>query len=177
MEETTIADLQSDDEKFQWQQTMALWELEYKEWSRKDQACAEMCAEIQRTVDSNFVDLTFNKDSVYKMIVALRDYFKPTSEATKLELQLEWEKVSQPQRRGTNIDAWLLNLEMTFNELKCHKLAAADGIPPLLKFLNCIHSLSPEYTAIWNSKIISNEVSDFNTLVRYYRDYRRFTAS
>ena len=66
---------------------------------------------------------------------------------------------------------------MTFNELKRHKLAAADGIPPLLKFLNYIHSLSPEYTAIWNSKIISNEVSDFNTLVRHYRDYRRFTAS
>lgn len=66
---------------------------------------------------------------------------------------------------------------MTFNELKRHKLAAADGIPPFLKFLNCIHPLSPEYTAIWNSKIISNEISDFNTLLRHYRDYRRFTDS
>ena len=48
-----------------------------------------MYTEIQRTVDSNFVNLIFNKDSVYKIIIALRDYFKLTSEATKLELQLE----------------------------------------------------------------------------------------
>jgi hypothetical protein len=151
--------------------------MEFKEWQRQHQACEELCAEIQRTVDSKFIELTFHKDSAYEMMVALQDYFKPTTEATKLQLQLDWDKITQPQRKGTSIDIWLLSLETTFNELKRLKLAAADGLPPLLKFLNCIHPISPEYTAIWNSKIISNEVSDFNTLIRHYRDYRRFTST
>ena len=88
MFDTKISDL-SADEKLEWQQSISIWELEYKKWNKKDQAYREMYAEIQKTVDSKFLDLTFDKETAYDMMVSLQEYFKPTTESMKLQLQME----------------------------------------------------------------------------------------
>src|SRR6185437_16929117 len=99
----------------EYRELVTVYNAESKEFEALEQACRELCAKIQETVDSRLLPLTFQKENAYKMLLALRDNLKPNDSTTNMQLTLEWRQLTRMIQKGDNIDNWLLNLESTFN--------------------------------------------------------------
>ena len=59
-----------------------------------------------------------NKNSVYNILVLLKNQFAALDYAHKQEYTMEWRKTYVALKRGIKIDPWLHKLETPYNECK-----------------------------------------------------------
>lgn len=71
IDDTKVTDHNTADERFVWQQEMTIWEIDHKDQNKKKTACDELCTNIQETIDQKYIELTFDKENVFEMLVAL----------------------------------------------------------------------------------------------------------
>jgi hypothetical protein len=178
MDETRFSDLLSP-QQFEYNSLLAEWKEEMKLFKEIKAALAELCKEIQETIDRNYLPKTYGCDSAHEMICELRDFLKPSTAATRAGLKSDWSRLAQPQRKGTDIDQWLLELETVFDDCVRYNVAAVvgDGDDPIYEMLNALQPIAPEWTAVMDEKVASGEIDDLKVVLQRFRDYRRNTAT
>ena len=72
---------------------------------------------METTHPNNF-HYVLNKDSVYNMLISLKNRFIALDYAHKQEYTMEWRKTCVAPKRGTEIDPWLRKLETLYDECK-----------------------------------------------------------
>jgi hypothetical protein len=72
---------------------------------------------METTHPDNF-HYVLNKDSVYDMLISLKNRFAASDYARKQEYTMEWRKTCVALKRGTEIDPWLCKLETLYDECK-----------------------------------------------------------
>jgi hypothetical protein len=72
---------------------------------------------METTHPDNFY-YVLNKDSVYDMLILLKNRFAASDYARKQEYTMEWRKTCVAPKRGTEIDPWLRKLKTLYDECK-----------------------------------------------------------
>jgi hypothetical protein len=75
-------------------------------YERQDAALSTLKSFIQESISRTFLPYTFDKESTYDVLVALRTRVAPSDRARKLELSLKYSKLKKAPR-SQNIEAWL----------------------------------------------------------------------
>ena len=76
----------TDDQLKKLQQVQTIAKPELKEYELKRKALNEMVTHIQETVSSTYISWTYDCDTVYEMLVALRKRLKPKKDVRRREL-------------------------------------------------------------------------------------------
>ena len=79
-------------------------------YERQDTALSTLKSFIQETISRPFLSYTFNKESTYDVLVALRQRIAPSDRARKLELT-QWYTKLKKAPKSQNIDIWLQSWE------------------------------------------------------------------
>ena len=90
---------------------------------------------------------TFDCDTPYDMLVALKQRVAPTNQTRKIELVNQYQKLKKAPH-SQNLDTWLQQWEKTYKECKQLKLPDVEDDRPLYDFLNVISGIAPEFANV-----------------------------
>ena len=100
---------------------------------------------IETTYSNNF-HYILEKDSVYDILISLKNRFVASDYARKQEYTIEWKKTCVALKRGTEIDPWLDKLETLYDEYKQLDIPDVADQWPLYAFLAIIHHISLSFS-------------------------------
>jgi hypothetical protein len=148
-------------------------------YERQDAALASLRLFIQETISRTFLPYTFNCDTPYDILVALRRRIAPTDKARKLELTQRYQKLKNAPR-AQNVDTWLQQWERTYTECKDLNLALVADEQPVYDFLQAIVDILPEFSNVWMVNLQTKEADgeplpDFYGIVELFRNHQRLS--
>jgi hypothetical protein len=148
-------------------------------YERQDAALASLRLFIQETISRTFLPYTFNCNTPYDILVALRRRIAPTDKARKLELTQRYQKLKSSPR-AQNVDTWLQQWERTYTECKDLNLAVVADEQPVYDFLQAVADISPEFSNVWMVNLQTQEADgeplpDFYRIVELFRNHQRLS--
>ena len=145
---------------------------------RKQQSAFDtLCSQIQSSISRTYLVYTFNCDTTYNVLVALKKRVAPTDEARKIHLATQYAKLKKAPR-NQNLEAWMQEWEKVYTECVELKLPEVDGNRSLKDFLYAVESVSTSWSEYWKNKLQNREsggkeLPTFFDLVERYRNHRR----
>jgi len=122
-----------------------------------------------------FLPYTFNQESTYDVLVALRQRVAPSDRARKLDLSQQYGKLMMaPQPE--DIEAWLQAWEQTYTKCKRLKIPIVEDNLPVYDFLNAIADIAPEFSSVWIVNVETME-ADSQPLPDIFRPIPRSSAA
>lgn len=88
----------STDEREQYRQLQSDYNYERKEYDRKRKALADIRAEIIKTIKQDFISYTHNTETVYDLLVKLKERIAPTDKIHKRELITVYKAACKPPK-------------------------------------------------------------------------------
>ena len=149
---------------------------ELRSYEEHSKAIGRLRTKVIETTHPDNFHYILGKESVYDMLVSLKNRFAASDYARKQEYTMEWKKTCVAPKRGTEIDPWLGKLETLYDECKQLDIPDVADQWPLHAFLAAIHHISPSFSDSWEIKVIDGERPDFQELVQKYREYRSITS-
>ena len=146
-------------------------------YERQDTALSTVKVHIQETISRVFLPYTFNQESTYDVLVALRQRVAPSDRARKLELSQQYGKLMMaPQPE--DIEAWLQAWEQTYTKCKRLRIPIVEDNLPVYDFLNAIADIAPEFSSVWIVNVETMEADsqplpDIFRLIGLFRDHQR----
>jgi hypothetical protein len=110
------------------------------------------------------------------MLQAVTDYFKPQDEISRREIYMDWKNLTKPQRRETNIDKWLVELETTYDSAQRYGVTEIRPTSAVFDLLDALDHQAPGFRTIMDFKLASLEPINFKETLQVYRNYRRDTG-
>jgi hypothetical protein len=130
----------------------------YKEHSK---AIGRLHIKVMETTHPDNFHYILGKESVYDMLVSLKNRFAASDYARKQEYIMEWKKTCVTPKQGTKINHWLQKLETLYDECKQLDISDVTEQWPLYAFLAAIHYISLLFSDSWEIKVIDGECPDF----------------
>jgi hypothetical protein len=149
---------------------------ELKSYKEHSKAIGRLRTKVIETTHPDNFHYILGKESVYNMLVSLKNRFAASDYARKQEYTMEWKKTCIAPKRGTEIDHWLQKLKTLYNECKQLDIPDVADQWPLHAFLAAIHPISSSFSDSWQIKVINGDRPNFQELVQKYREYRSITS-
>ena len=165
-----------EDEKEELRFQRSLYERKIKLFDRQKEAYRKLMGVIQSSIDKDYVHITFDSTNATQMLQAVTAYFKPQDEVTKREILMDWRRLTKAQRRDTNIDKWLVELETTYDNTQRYRVSDISSTSAVFDLLDALDSQAPGFRTIMDFKVASLEPIDFKQTLLIYRNYRRDTG-
>jgi hypothetical protein len=86
------------DEREQYRQLQSDYSYERKEYERKRKALVDIRAEIIKTIKRDFISYTHNTETVYDLLVKLKERIAPTDKIRKRELITTYKAACKPPK-------------------------------------------------------------------------------
>src|ERR1700730_10239084 len=118
---TTYSEL-STDEREQLRQLQSDYNYERKEYDRKRKALADIRVEIIKSIKRDFISYTHNTETVYDLLVKLKDRIAPTDKIRKRELITAYKAACKPPK-AQNVEQWIQRWEKTYDEYLAMKIS------------------------------------------------------
>jgi hypothetical protein len=174
--EATYMDL-NEAERVDFQFMNKMYERDLKQFDYNLIAERKLRSVIQQSISKNYLFITYQCDSALDMMLAAKEQFKPTTLATKRQINTDWNTLLSPQRKDADIAKWLVKVEVKYREAQNYAVPEITPDSSVLRFLDILHSVSPEFATQWDVRIAGGESIDFIRLHQQFRDYLRNTAT
>jgi hypothetical protein len=173
---TSIAQL-DDDEKEELRFQRLTYKRKVAAFDRQKAAVATLRSFIQETITRTYLTYTFNCETPYDMLVALKQHVAPTDQAREIELTKQYQKLKEAPR-SQDLDTWLQQWEKTYKECKQLELPDVYEDRPLYDFLNAISGIASEFANVWMINIqvkldTGDTIPDLYKIVELFRNNRR----
>jgi hypothetical protein len=110
-------------------------------WEDRGLKYATLRSFIQETITRTYLTYTFDCDTPYDMLIALKQRVAPTNQTRKIELVNQYQKLKKAPR-SQNLDTWLQQWEKTYKECKQLKLPDVEDDRLLYDFLNALPGIA-----------------------------------
>lgn len=163
----------NDDELKKLQQLQNTAKPELKEYELKERALNELVKHIQETVSATYISWTYDRDTVYEMLVALQKRLKPKDDVRRRELIDKLIKL-RDNPKSRQIDEWLQDYEKTYREGVKEKIPDFNKEYVVQGFLQATSKLNPEFATYYQIRLIDNpdKSLDLYDLVDAFRHHR-----
>jgi hypothetical protein len=151
-----------------------IYRSHWEDWGLKYAALRSF---IQETITRTYLTYTFDCDTPYDMLAALKQRVAPTNRTRKIELVNQYQKLKKAPR-SQNLDTWLQQWEKTYKECKQLKLPDVDRL--LYGFLNAFSGIAPDSANVWTINIqmkldSGDALPDLYKIVELIRNNRRLS--
>ncbi|KAF2395871.1 hypothetical protein EJ06DRAFT_460133, partial [Trichodelitschia bisporula] len=151
------------------------------EYDRKKAALGGIRVFIQETISRGFLTYTFNCNSAYDMLLALKQRVAPSDRAREIEMSNLYQQLKK-RPRSEAIDTWLNRWEEAYT--KCRDLnppEVSDG-NPLHDFLDAVSDLAPQFSGFWKNSLQllqyqGQPVPDIFQIIEYFRNDQRISKA
>ncbi len=172
---TTFSQL-STDEKEQLRQLQSDYNYDRKEYDRKRKALADIRIRIVESLKRDYISYTHHCDSVYDLLVKLKERIATTDKIRERELIEQYKTACKPPK-AQGIEQWIQKWEKTYDDCLVVNIPEVQGSRPLFDFVQAISGVSTGFADVWNVRLIENEAYDLRELVKQYRLYLRTTQN
>src|SRR4029077_13361346 len=151
---------------------------ELREYKEKHKGIGLLRTRIQETVARTNLHYTFNKNTVYDILVQLKERFAPDDETRERDLELQYESLKHPPR-DSNIESWLQRWEGTNTEARRINLSNVEGNRAVRDFIRAAKTFAPGWSEYWANYRRSNPSTtpDLYGIIQNLREYRRDQGS
>jgi hypothetical protein len=148
----------------------------WEDWGLKYAALRSF---IQETITRTYLTYTFDCDTPYDMLIAMKQRVAPTNQARKIELVNQYQKLKKAPR-SQNLDNLAPVVGETYKECKQLKLPDVEDDRLLYHFLNAISGIAPEFANVWTINIqmkldSGDPLPDLYKIVKLFRNNRRLS--
>jgi hypothetical protein len=130
---------------------------------------------IQETVHPDRIHHTFECDSVYQMLVNLRQRLKPRDDVRRLQLTDQYREL-QISPKSKDLDAWMTNWEKVYREGVKLSQPIVQKDTAVQDFLRAVFDIAPDFASFWTNTIQSSEEDakpDLYTIIDRFRVQRQ----
>jgi hypothetical protein len=175
-EVTTAYSQLSTDEKEQLRQLQADYNYDRKEYDRKRKALADIRIRIVESLKRDYISYTHRCESVYDLLVKLKERIAPTDKIRERELIEQYKTACKPPK-AQGIEQWIQKWEKTYDDCLVVNIPEVQGSRPLFDFVQAISGVSTGFADVWNVRLIESDNHDIRELVKQYRLYLRTTQT
>jgi hypothetical protein len=144
--------------------------------NRKLQAIGKVLTYINTTISQKNMIYIQRKNTVYQMLVALKQRLAPKDRARKTMVIRQYDQLKVYQKNEP-VESWLQTWERVYQDAKDLKLAVADGEQPLFDFINAIRPIDPYFapTMEYDIAVRKRERKDVDLydMIEMFRDHYR----
>ena len=155
---------------------MVKYNLDIQLYLNQKKALGGLVEYIQKRLHPRHKQHTYDKASVYDMLVTLKQKLAPSDFSTQLELRRQYKDIQKPPGRMP-IDLYVNKWEEIYNKLSKHSMPEAKAPFPHIDFLEAIKMVAPSFYTANQTEVIrkakTDDVIPFTDLLDEFRDDRR----
>ena len=153
----------------------------YKRYEKEEAALKSLRTYIISTISRDYIDYTFEGNTVYDVLVSLKQAVAPTDDARKVDLATQYLKMKKAPK-SQNIEKWLREWEKVYNDCKKVKLPEVDGDRPVKDFVYAVESASSGWSEYWKNKLQNlkrkkESLPTLRVIIEVYRNHRRLESA
>ncbi|OCK97582.1 uncharacterized protein K441DRAFT_547678 [Cenococcum geophilum 1.58] len=100
---------------------------------------------IISTTSRDYIDYAFDGNTVYDILVSLKQAIAPTDDARKVDLATQYSKMRKAPK-SQNIEKWLREWEKVYKDYRKVNLPEVDGDRPVKDFVYAVESVSSSWS-------------------------------
>lgn len=154
----------------------SLYKIRLNRYDQRKAALAHLHRFIQETVHPDRIHHTFDCDSVYRMLVNLKQRLKPRDDVRRLQLTEQYREL-QKSPKNKNLDTWITSWEKVYREgIALTQPIVQKGIA-VQDFLRTIFDIAPDFSSFWTNTIQNiddeHQRPDLYTVIDRFRIHRQ----
>ena len=154
----------------------SLYKIRLNRYDRRKAVLAHLRRFIQETVHPDQIHHTFDCDSVYQMLVNLKQRLKPRDDVRRLQLTEQYREL-QKSPKNKNIDTWTTSWEKVYREGIALTQPIVQKDVAVQDFLRATFDIAPGFSSFWTNTILNTDderqLPDLYAIVDRFRIYRQ----
>ena len=120
------------------------YESDHRRYLKEREALADIRGKIQETIDPKHLVYTKN-DFPHTTLVKLREKFKPSDHAKKLEIRSRWITLQNTNKTPVDTEVWLQQWEICYDECLEQRIPDAEDPWATISFIEALKKVSSGY--------------------------------
>ncbi|KAL2836304.1 hypothetical protein BJY01DRAFT_59233 [Aspergillus pseudoustus] len=172
-----IPELGRNEDENRWKMKMQHYTMQKNEYDEVRRGLAAVNELIHGSVSTLLVHHLYDKESIYDILKALKDYLAPSTEQQGQILLARYEKAREAPIQDQALDHWLSNFEAAYQECQGAGLPEVQGQHAVRHFLQAVSRHSWSWAERRFDSLQQDTSIQLPEIIRIYRGYLADTAA
>lgn len=130
----------------------SLYKIRLNRYDQRMASLAHLHRFIQETVHPDRIHYTFDCDSVYQMLINLKQRLKPRDDVRRLQLTEHYRELQESPKKK-NLDIWTTSWEKVYREGIALPQPIVQKDVAVQDFLRATFDIAPDFSSFWTNTI------------------------